>query len=99
MIVQDFQVDQVRRRRDAGARAARVIPVAGDDSRDGRTVPVVVVWLRAAVDEVDEGRDALSADDRYVRVAALITDVVVPAGDAGVDHRNAGTGAVATQVL
>ena len=71
-----------------GLLAVRVVAVAGDDAGDVRAVAVVVVGLRAAVDEVDELRDALIA----VRVAscvAVLRQVVVPVGDAGVDDRDA----------
>ena len=45
--VEHLQADEVRRRRDAGVRAARVVAVAGDDAGDVRAVAVVVVGLRA----------------------------------------------------
>ena len=41
--VEDLQADQVRAGRDARARAARVVAVAGDDPGDVRAVAVVVV--------------------------------------------------------
>ena len=53
-LVEHLQADDVRRRRDAGVRAVGVVAVAGDDPRDVRAVPVVVVGVRQSVDEVHE---------------------------------------------
>ena len=93
-IVEHLQADQVRRRGDAGARAERVVAVAGDDPGDVRAVAVVVVRRGAAVDEVDERRDALAVLHPDSRRRALVGQVVVPGGDARVDHRDADAGAV-----
>ena len=68
VLVEHLQADEVRRRRDPGVRAVRVVAVAGDDARDVRAVAVVVVRLEAVVDEVDEGRHALPGDHSHLRV-------------------------------
>src|SRR5262249_41101844 len=52
-----------------------------------RAVPLVVVRRRLAVDEVDEGRDALVAV--RILLAGADRQVVVPGGDAGIDNRHA----------
>ncbi len=61
LIVEHLEADHLRRGGDAGAEAARVVPVARDDSGDVRAVAVVVVGRVTAVDEVDECRYALAA--------------------------------------
>ncbi len=59
-----------------------------------RAVPVVVVGVRQAVDEVHEARDTLAVDHSNAGRSAVVAQVVVPGGDAGVDDRHADAGAV-----
>ena len=84
--VEHLEDDQARARRDAAARAIRIVAVAGDDPGDVRAVAVVVVRERLEVDEVHEMDDAIGAE------------VVVPGGDAGVDDRDADARAVDAEV-
>ncbi len=99
VLIEDFQADQVRRRRDARVRAIRVVAVAGDDAGDVRPVAVVVVGLEAIVDEVDEAGHALAADDTNSRRVAAVGEVVVPARDTRVDDRHADASAVIAPLL
>ena len=99
VLIEDLQADEVRRRRDARVRADRVPAVAGDDAGDVRAVAVVVVRLRLVVDEVDEARHALAVDHLHLGRAAAVGQVVVPAGDARVDDRDADAGAVVAPLL
>src|SRR5262249_45679450 len=79
--VEHFERDQASAGRDAGARAGRVVPIAGDDAGHVRAVSVIVVRRLPAADEIDERVDALSA--------ARAGEIVVPGGDARIDHRDA----------
>ena len=99
VLIEHLQADDVRRRRHAGMRAVGIVAVAGDDPRDVRPVPVVVVGGRQPLDEVDEARDALTVDDADRARRALVGEVVVPAGDAGVDDRHADAGAGVAPLL
>ena len=90
--VERLQRDDVRARRDRVAGAVGVEAVAGDDARDVRAVAPVVVRLRVAVDEIHEVRDALA-------LAVGDRQVIVPAGDARVDDRDADAGAVVSHQL
>src|SRR5262249_40245379 len=61
ILVEDLQRNKIRIRGNAGLLAIRVETIAQDDASDMRSMTVVVVWLRLAVDEVDEGAHALIA--------------------------------------
>ena len=89
--VEHLQDDEMRARRDAGSRAVRVEPVAGDDACHVRAVAVVVVRRRHSIDKIDELDDALPH--------FCIRQVIVPTRDARVDHRDADPCAIDAQVL
>ena len=95
--VENLEHDEVCIRRHAGVLRVRVVAVARDDAGDVRTVSIIVVRRRDAVDEIDEGRDALVAEG--VRAARAARQVVVPRRDAGVDDRNADARAGVTERL
>src|SRR5262249_2930544 len=90
-------------RNDAGIRGGPGLPpvgveaVSGDDARDMRSVPVVVVRLRLAVDEVDEPGDALIPE--RIEGRRVIGEVVVPRRDTRVDHGDVHPGAGQTERL
>ena len=89
--VEHSQHDEVGSRRDAGSRAVGVAAVARDDASHVRPVTVVVVRRRDAVDEVDKLPYALSD--------AVDREVVVPARDPRIDHRNADPCPIDAQTL
>ena len=85
--VEDLQRHDARVGCHTGFLPARVVAVSGDDAGDVRAVPVVVVRQRLAVHEVDERRHTLIAV--WIRRRRVARQVVVPGGDARVDHRDA----------
>ena len=85
--VEHLQRNQVRLGRRAAFLAVRIVAVARDDAGDVRAVPVVVVRRGVPVDEVDELHHALVAVG--IQRAGRTGQVVMPAGDAGVDDRDA----------
>ena len=93
VLVQNLEHHQSRPGGDAGARAVGVGAIAGDDAGDVRAVPVVVVRLRLAADEVHELIDTLR------RGRVRVGEIVVPGGDAGIDHGDADPGAVISELL
>ena len=89
--VEHSQHDEMGSRRDAGSRAVGVAAVARDDASHVCPVTVAVVWRRDAVDEVDELPYALSD--------AVDGEVVMPARDPRIDHRNADPCPIDAQTL
>src|SRR5687768_4217177 len=86
-LVQYAQDHQAGAGRDASQRAIRIVSVAGDDPGDVCAVAVAVMCYRQVIHKIHE------ADD------AVWPEVVVPAGNAGIDDRDAYAGAVVAQLL
>ena len=85
-VVEHLQAHDMSRRRHPGANAERLGAVAADDAGHVRPMAVVVVRRRPPVDEVDERGDALPVLDADGRRRPGVGQVVMPVGDARVDH-------------
>ena len=77
-----------------GVPAARGLTVARNDTRHVRAVAVIVVRIRIAADEVGEVCDALAGAGPVKIALVAVSEIVMPAGDARIDDRDADSGAV-----